>query len=617
MLHKRKEPKMPPALQSSLEQAISAQKFGQLDEAKRLYSSVLKSQPKHPEANHNMGVLASSVGNKEEAKQYFKTALNFKPNVSQFWLSYINILIDLGHLHEAHSVLKKAETLGVKGEVFQSLKAKIKSKNLEISAKDVQLISNLIGKNRLQQVIQYSNELLLDFPHSIFLHMSVGNCSAALGDFGVAIKSFKKLLTIEPKNVPAIHNLGNCYKDLGELDTAISHYKTLLKVDPTFYEAYYNLGNALRESRKLKEAVTCYRKVLKARPNHYLALNNLALAITDLGNLNSAIKTYDKALKIRPDYPEAVMNQSFAYLAQRNFMDGWKRYEHRLNVKSITLTVAEIPIKPKWKPGLSGNVLLWAEQGLGDEVMFASMIPDLYEHADTLIIQIDERLIELFKRSFPSDIVYYASNQSVPEKSYDLHIPIGSLPQYFRTDLNSFLGTSPGYLSSDKIRTSQLRDELLIDGNTYLVGLSWKGGVGLNSDIKSLNLLKIVKALPNKKIKFVNLQYGDTQQECDSLMESTGIQIHNITDIDNRNDIDGLLSLIDACDQVVTISNVTAHLAGAIGKNTSVILPLSYDWRWGIGYLTSYWYSSLKLYQQKKLDNWDHPLLKLRKEFKI
>ena len=572
---------MHPALQSSLEQAISAQKFGQLDEAKRLYSSVLKSQPKHPEANHNMGVLASSVGNKEEAKKYFKTAVNIKPNVSQFWLSYINILIDLGHLYEAHSVLKKAESLGVKGRVFNSLKAKLGSANLAISEVALQTITDLVGQNKHKEVVEYSSHLLLDFPNSVFILNSTATALSQLKRFDEAIKTYKRVLLINPNLAEAINNMGTCFLEMGNVDEALKNYKIALKINPQFATALNNLGNAYK---------FC-------------------------GNLSSAIRTYDKALKIRPDYPEAIMNQSFAYLAQRNFLEGWKRYEHRLNVKSLTLTKAEIPIKPKWKPGLSGNVLLWAEQGLGDVIMFASMIPELYEHADTLIIHIDERLIDLFKRSFPSDIVYYASNQSVPEKSYDLHIPIGSLPQYFRTDLNSFLETSPGYLSSDKIRTSQLRDELSIGGNTYLVGLSWKGGVGLNSDIKSLNLLKIVKALPNKKIKFVNLQYGDTQQECDSLMESTGIQIHNITDIDNRNDIDGLLSLIDACDQVVTISNVTAHLAGAIGKNTSVMLPLSYDWRWGIGYLTSYWYSSLKLYQQKKLDDWDHPLLKLKQDF--
>ena len=371
------------------------------------------------------------------------------------------------------------------------------------------------------------------------------------------------------------------------------------------------------ESGDNEEAIKKYKFVLEKNPTHVKALNGLGNSYKFSGDLNSAIKMYDKAIKLKPDYSEAIMNQAFAYLAQQNFAEGWWRYEHRLKNKQITLTRSPIPSQPQWAPGLGGRVFLWAEQGLGDVIMFASIIPELHAVVDELIIQIDGRLIEVFKRSFPSDIVYYSADEPVLEKVCDFQIPFGSLPRYFRADLNSFQKTSLGYLKSDRGRTAKLRKELLSDGRTHLIGLSWKGGAGLNAGIKSLDLSKIVKSLPNKNVKFVNLQYGDTQQECDDLKRNSGVEIHNIPGIDNRNDIDSLLSLINACDHVVTISNVTAHLAGSIGKNTSIMLALSHDWRWGMGCSESYWYSSLKLYQQKKLDDWGQPLAKLKREFHL
>jgi tetratricopeptide (TPR) repeat protein/ADP-heptose:LPS heptosyltransferase len=574
---------MRPDLQISLEQAISAQNNGQLSEAKRLYLYVLQSLPKHPEANHNMGILLSNFGDKIGAKQHFKVALSSKPNVSQFWLSYINILIDIGYLHEAGLVLKKAESLGIKGKAIDNIKYKFLSSNLAISDEIIDTITKLSTQSKHEEVVRYGNQVLVNFPNSFFTINSIATSLSQLGRFDEALQKYDRLLRINPNAVDVYNNMALCLHQKGENAEAIKKYKLLLEKHPTHSKALNGLGNAYKFS----------------------------------GDLDSAIKMYKKAIENKPDYSEALMNQSFAYLAQRNFADGWWRYEYRLKVGQIRLTVADIPSQPQWKPGLKGRVLLWAEQGLGDMIMFSSIIWELYAVVEELIIQVDERLIELFKRSFPSDIVYYTTKQTVPAGLCDFQIPLGSLPQYFRTDLNSFQKTSSGFLKSNKEKSVKLRKELVSGDNIILIGLSWKGGVGLNARIKSLELSRIIEALPHTNVKFVNLQYGDTQQECDDLKKSTGIEIHNVANIDNKNDIDGLVSLIDACDHVITISNVTAHLAGAIGKNTSIMLALSYDWRWGVGQSTSYWYSSLKLYQQKKLNNWDHPLSKLRRESQL
>ena len=271
--------------------------------------------------------------------------------------------------------------------------------------------------------------------------------------------------------------------------------------------------------------------------------------------------------------------------------------------------------KPMWKPLESGRVLLWAEQGVGDEVMFASTIPQLYAKSDKLIIQIDYRLIPLFKRSFPEDIIYYSNGDKVPESEYDFHIPMGSTPKYFRTNLDSFKQAENGYLKSDAARSEKLRKKLAINDFDYLVGISWRGGNEGNRLAKSMQLSQIVDALPNKKVKIINLQYGDTDHECQELETVNGIIIHNVSEVDNFNDIDGLASLIDACDQVVSISTTAVHLAGALGKKTTVLLSFACDWRWGRNGNDSYWYSSVKLLRQEKISDWSDPLAKLHLEF--
>jgi ADP-heptose:LPS heptosyltransferase len=374
--------------------------------------------------------------------------------------------------------------------------------------------------------------------------------------------------------------MGLTLQSQGALEVALKSYKKAIKIDPNLTEAHYNMGNVQ----------------------------------TEIGDLDAAIDSYEKALKINPGHSQALFNRSLVHLHQNNFVEGWGLYELRWAANDAVPPRLNTN-KPMWKPLESGRVLLWAEQGVGDEIMFASTIPQLYAKSDKLIIQIDDRLIPLFKRSFPEDIIYYSNKDKVPESEYDFHIPMGSTPKYFRTNLDSFKQAENGYLKSDAARSAKLRKKLAINDCDYLVGISWRGGNDSNRLAKSMQLSQIVNALPNKKVKIINLQYGDTDHERQELETVNGIIIHNVSEVDKFNDIDGLASLIDACDQVVSISTAAVHLAGALGKKTIVFLPFSCDWRWGRNGSDSYWYSSVRLLRQEKISDWSDPLAKLHLEF--
>ena len=248
--------------------------------------------------------------------------------------------------------------------------------------------------------------------------------------------------------------------------------------------------------------------------------------------------------------------------------------------------------------------------------MFSSMISELYQLSQKLIVQLDERLIPLFRRSFSRDIIYYSHNKTIPETLYDYHIPFGSLPMHFRPDLKSFKQSSGAYLKADKSLVNKLRKILVGKNRDYLIGLTWRGGNKKDSlpTNKSIDLKRVARVLNKKNIKIVSLQYGDTNEEFKKLKTDYGIEVYTVSEVDNFNDLDGLAALVDACDHIVSTDNLTVPIAGALGKKTTVLLPFSAEWRWGVKREDSYWHSSVRLLRKENVSDWSAPLEKLNIE---
>jgi ADP-heptose:LPS heptosyltransferase len=245
--------------------------------------------------------------------------------------------------------------------------------------------------------------------------------------------------------------------------------------------------------------------------------------------------------------------------------------------------------------------------------MFASLIPDLYSSSSKLIVLTDKRLIPLFRRSFPDDIDFRPSNEDVSETEYDSQISMGSVPLHFRQSIDSFKHSAQGWLSASTVKVKKLRSQLLSDGSETLIGISWHSTNSKKSKArnKAIPLNQIAPFLHSSKVKLVSLQYGDVDHEIKKLLIDFGIKVIQVPEIDNMNDIDGLAALISACDEVVSIDNVTAHLAGSLGKQSKILLTSSCNWYWGQGQQNSYWYNSVHLYRQTKIGDWEHVIKQL------
>ena len=216
-------------LDQALQKGIEAHKAGKAQEADRYYTAILKVQPKHPDANHNMGVLAVGFGKVQEALPFFKAALKANPDIAQFWLSYIDALIKLDRLADAKAVFDEAKSKGAKGDAFDQVEKQLglypskNSNTQEPSQEQLQSLINLYSQGQFKQVLNKASKLLLKFPSSAILYNLTGAVNEQLGELKEAIGAYSKALSIKPDYAEAYYNMGNALKDQGKLKEAIEH----------------------------------------------------------------------------------------------------------------------------------------------------------------------------------------------------------------------------------------------------------------------------------------------------------------------------------------------------------------------------------------------------------
>ncbi len=303
-------------LNQALRKGIEAHKAGKTHEADRYYTAILKVDPKHPKANHSMGMLAVDVGKVEEALPFYETALETNPEISQYWLSYIIALIKLNRMADARSVFDQAKGKGIKGDGFDQLKKRHRwttsnySNVQEPSQKELNWLINLHNENRFQQVLKEAQRLTKRYAKSLALWNLIGVSAAKIGQLEYAVTALQKAIKIKPDCAEAYNNMGNALRGLGKLEEAITAYTNALSIKPNYVEAYNNIGNALKDGGKLNEAIDAYDKAISIKSDHAHSYNNKGNVLKSLGKLDEAIKVYNKAISIKPDYAEAHRNLS-------------------------------------------------------------------------------------------------------------------------------------------------------------------------------------------------------------------------------------------------------------------------------------------------------------------
>ncbi len=309
-------------LDQALQKGIEAHKAGNAQEAERYYTAILKANPKHPDTNHNMGILAVGVGKVNQALPFFKTALEANPNIAQFWISYLDTLIKLDLINDARAVLKSAKQQDVKGDGLDNIEKKLdelmflvrndESKKLQRQDPphiELQSLITLYTEGHYQEALNVASNLLLEFPSSATLFNIIGAVNQGLGNLIEAEEAFKKSISIMPDYIDAHNNIGLTLKHQGKLQEAIEAFNTAILLKPNYAEAYNNKGIALKEQGKSENAIKAYNKAITIKPDYAEAHNNLGIALKDQGYFEEALEVFEKAISIRPKYADAHNNK--------------------------------------------------------------------------------------------------------------------------------------------------------------------------------------------------------------------------------------------------------------------------------------------------------------------
>ena len=372
-----------------------------------------------------------------------------------------------------------------------------------------------------------------------------------------------------------------------------------------------NIANIEMQKNNVGKAIKLYERIVSEQPSYHEAKANLALAYKSAGKIENSLNVYE-ALKFEGEWSlKAFFNFGTTLITDGQFKKGWRGYEYRWKIAPQNKVIWPFQGKPLWKGESGKRVALWKEQGIGDEIIFLSLVSEVQEMCATLSVYVDPRLQSLCKRAMP-EINFVKDMEELQSVDCDYHLPLGSVPGLIRNDISDFDRTVKGYLKADPKRVEALRKELKLDGKT-VIGISWKS-FKTKYKSKSVRLQDLEQIFRGLDVVLVNLQYGDVADEIREFKDMTGIDVVQCSSVDNRDDLDGLAALIEVCDLVVSTSNVTVHLGGALAKETWVLLHYVSVYYWLSERRDSIWYPSLTLYRQPTLDDWDSVYASIRKD---
>jgi Flp pilus assembly protein TadD len=415
----------------------------------------------------------------------------------------------------------------------------------------------------------------------------------------------RRALELDPRFVTAWINLGRSLHAQKRSAEALDACRHAVELAPHAADAWASLGNALMGTREFDAAIEAYTKAVAVHPRNGDFHANLGIALRRIGRDSESEAKLRKALELEPAHEFASWNLALSLLERGELAEGWERYEARW--ARADSPPRRFPIRGG--PPFAGSALLWGEQGVGDQILYARMALETAQAGAGVTLETDPRLVELFRRSFPGLTVVAATDTpQIDAERFDHVLPLASLGRYLRPSLEAF-PRQRGYLVADADRAKRYR-EMLARRSSPVVGIAWRSSNPELANEKSAPLAEWGPLLTQPGVSFVSLQYGEVADERRDAERRFGISIATVPGLDVFNDLDGLAALQAACDLVITTSTVNAHLSGALGRPGLVLLArrLGTLWYWFTRRDDSPWYPSLTLLRQQVDGDWKNPM---------
>jgi Flp pilus assembly protein TadD len=422
-----------------------------------------------------------------------------------------------------------------------------------------------------------------------------GVAALASNDANQALQHLKLAEGLAPGRLSVLENIAAALLKLDRFQEARAYLDTVLSSDPDRPMALLNRAGIANHFDDFDAALTDLKAVVKVLPGCHEAWNGIGIASEMKGEWDTARSAFFQAIRIKRDFAEAHQNLALLDLAQQNFRDGWWRYEWRWENPNYA-SKRKFPEQPGYWDGKS-PLLVWGEHGVGDQILYGTYLSDLLKLSDVDVYFLgNAKLNALFKRAFRGSKLTVISEDDVRGLiGRDIwNVPMASIPHFMNIQFgrdpspSKFPYLKPALDQKDGVGQAGIR-----------IGISWKSKNEKFGARKSALLSDFVQKafLPDEASKFVNLQYGDINEDTEQLAEANKLLFDVVPEVDKYDDILGLVNLIGSCDVVVTTSNTTAHLAGAIGTPTFVLLPqgMARFWYWHRNRADSPWYESVHL----------------------
>ena len=565
---------------------------------------ILSVDPGHAQTLHLLGLIEHQRGRSDEAIEHIRTAIMRDGRDPAFHHNLGNVLRALDRPAEAISCYDRAlvlapasvDTLYNLGNTYQDL-------------------------GQPERAAAYFERALRFRPEATELLNNLGTALQDLGRFDEAIGCYRKAMALRPDLVESLDNLAGALQSQGKFDEAQANYERALALRPNRVESHIGLGVVLRAQGRLEDAVARYYQALALSPDNPDAHNNLGVALVDLGrraeaithhklalarqpgraelhyNLGSALQrhglyaealaSYGRALALNPDYAKAHLNRSLVQLLTGALDEGWEEYEWRFAVNVYDRRFD----RPLWSGELlaGASILIHAEQGFGDTLQFVRYVPAVEERGGRVVLEVPGSLVRLARTVAGASEVVAAGD---PLPAFDCHCPLLSLPRVFKTNLATIPNAVP-YLRAPAQASAGWAERIPATPGPK-VGVVWAGTTVGAIDLRLLQPLWDIE-----NVSWFSLQVGERTGDISSL---GGVKITDLSPW--LADFAETAAAICRLDLVISVDTSVAHLAGALGRPTWLLLRYPPEWRWLLEREDSPWYPTARLFRQRKEGDW-------------
>lgn len=551
----------------------SARKAGSLD-------------PSYVEAKFNLATALKKSGDLQGAITQYQIVLTKRP-------SDLDALINLAGCYAAIGDIDAAEICYAEA--------------LALAPNEPLLLANRgalsYQQGRLEEAAIYLRRSLARETYGA--HYNYGLVCYRQGWLEEARMHLTKAVNLNPASAEGFSSLSALLLLMGKAEDALMAAQNAYRLAPLHLPVLNNLAACLDENDQPQEAMELCRRVMDLAPADPGGLVNMAILLRRQHRWSEVVQLLKKAIAVEPDDPVPHFYLCGTHFLMGDWKEAWQEFRWRWH------KVGERPrakfSRPRWEgEDLTGKTILaWGEQGIGDEIMFAGLLPDLADKAMQVRVECESRLVPLFKRSFPwAEIRAHPQDEHGPAmdrsaaQDFDYEAAFGDLSEFFRGEATAF-PQRKCYLQVDQEKTDLLRQRYKsIAGERKIIGISWRSGNLRSGPRRSASLSLWSKILQRSDCFFVSLQYGDVSEA------AAYPSLYVDSNVDAKEDMDLFAAQVAAMDLVISIDNTTIHMAGALGKEVWALLSYHADVRWGLEAEDTPWYPSMHLIRQEKSEDW-------------